>query len=175
MVKNSPRYLSLSNQELNVVLFVGRRRHLKWDHMLSRSKLVPELSFWTPLHVSTSSARCLSRTVIQVAKDNLESILALYQRMSGFLGLRYRFTYSSINTCFCKAYSQILINDAHKGCISTGNVCPPYFTDHHSGQNLVPWDHTGVMRKYCSCGFCPSYNLNSWWLSRMYAVYSLKG
>lgn len=88
MVKNSPRYLSLGNQEKNVVLFVGRGRHLKWDHVLSRSKLVPELSFWTPLHRATSYAHCLSRTVIQVAKDNLESILALYQRMSGFLWLR---------------------------------------------------------------------------------------
>lgn len=96
MVKNSPRYLSLSfNQESNVVLFVERGRHLKWDHVLSRSKLAPELSFWAPLHISTSCARCLSKTVIQVAKDNLESILVLYQRMSGFLWLRYRFTYSS--------------------------------------------------------------------------------
>lgn len=78
IIKNSPYYLFSGNQEFSVVLFMGRSRNLKWDKMLYKSKIVPGLSFWIPLHISTSCSCYLSRTFVLVANNNLGSTIQYY-------------------------------------------------------------------------------------------------
>lgn len=91
-----------------MVLLMRRGRNSQWDKMLVRSKMVPELSFRTPSHISTSSA--FPELLFRLFMTILLNILALYKRILGFPSLKKHFAYPKVNKCLCKTSSQIHVN-----------------------------------------------------------------